>query len=301
MDNFNYALISDFSGYNSARDKTNIKESFLVRGSKNVYKKISGTISSRFGLKRRGTADATVAGVKSSYEWNTSLAKQFPLRVCNSKLQVESSLLDGSTYVWYDLMTSLSLTRFVFDTMWDNVLKKDRLVFVKGDSNMHYWSGGLTKTASATTSTLTKSDTTTTFLQDGFDNTSFSTIGDNTTRFDITNPSGTTFTYTFDGTGTDPSITATTMPVGSYVLISAQNFNAANNGIFVVTASGASNFSVTNASGVAENDKTIGNGFIYKKYTKVFYVGSTLYAYTGGESTTTLTGIVPSVIHHDHP
>ncbi len=294
MDNFEFNLISDFSGYNSSRDKTNIKESFLVHGSKNVYKKLSGTIASRFGLKRRGTSDNTQAGVKSSYEWLTSLGKSLPLRVANGKLQVESSLLNGSTYVWYDLMTGLTKTRFVFDSWWDNALKKDRLLFVKGDNNIHLWGGGVTKVASGAGTTIVKYDATTSWLQDGFDNTSFSTIGDTTTQFDITNPSGTTFRYTYDTTGTDPLISATTVPIGSYILIEAQNFNAANNGLFLVTGVGASYFEVTNAAGVAENNKTIGSGFIYKKFTKVVLIGATPYAYTGGEATDTLTGVVPS-------
>lgn len=81
-----------------------------------------------------------------------------------------------------------------------------------------------------------------------------------TTRFDITNPAGTTFRYTFDGTGTDPGYSATFPNVGDTVVIAGQNFNAGNNGTFLVTASGANYFEVTNAGGVAENDKTIGTG-----------------------------------------
>lgn len=81
-----------------------------------------------------------------------------------------------------------------------------------------------------------------------------------TTQFDITNPAGTTFRYTFDGTGTDPAYTATNPGVGSVVVIAGQNFNAGNNGTFVVTASASNYFEVTNAGGVAENNKTIGTG-----------------------------------------
>lgn len=93
-----------------------------------------------------------------------------------------------------------------------------------------------------------------------------SNIGDSTTRFDITNPSGTTFRYTYDGTGTDPSINATTFPTGSRIQFAAQNFNASNNGTFTVTASGSNYVEVTNASGVAENDKTIGSGYVVKQH-----------------------------------
>lgn len=89
-------------------------------------------------------------------------------------------------------------------------------------------------------------------------------IGGSTTRFDITNTLGTTYRYTFDGTGTDPGISAATFPVGTGVNIQAQNFNGSNTGFFTVTGSGTNYFEVTNSSGVAESDKTIGTGYITK-------------------------------------
>ena len=108
--------------------------------------------------------------------------------------------------------------------------------------------------------------------------------GSSTTRFDITNPSGTTFRYTYDGTGTDPSFSAVNYPVGTAIYFNAQNFNSNNNGSFLVTGSGTNYVEVTNASGVAENDKTIGTGYIYKgvvwtkptglKYVEVELVGA---------------------------
>lgn len=81
--------------------------------------------------------------------------------------------------------------------------------------------------------------------------------GASTTRFDITNPSGNTFRYTWDGTGTNPNITSSNPSVGSLLFIQSPNFNANNNGVFVVTNSGTNFFEVTNASGVAQNDVTL--------------------------------------------
>lgn len=93
------------------------------------------------------------------------------------------------------------------------------------------------------------------------DNSKYS-IGDSTTQFDITNPAGATFRYTYDGTGTDPGITTGTFPVGASVTIQAQNFNASNNGNYTVTGSGANYFEVSNGFGVVESNKTIGTGYI---------------------------------------
>ncbi len=86
-------------------------------------------------------------------------------------------------------------------------------------------------------------------------------IGASTTQFDITK-SVNTVRYTYDGTGTNPGINATSMPVSSTVYINGTNFNAANNGTFTITASGSNYFEITNASGVVESNKTIGSGVI---------------------------------------
>ena len=99
-------------------------------------------------------------------------------------------------------------------------------------------------------------------------------FGSSTTRFDITK-TGDTVRYTWDGTGTDPVINATTCPIGRQLFINGQNFNASNKGAFVVTGSGANYFEIENAGGVAEADKTLGTGaisFAYIKPENLLYV-----------------------------
>ena len=154
ISDFKFNIIKKFAGYNSATDKTNLLPNFLIRGSKNVYKKLSGTIAAREGLKRRGSVDTTTEGVKSSFEWETSTGNTRVLRVANSKLQVESDIVATGTYVWYDILTSLTNTRFVFDTVWDNSVKRDFLVFVRGDDNLFKWSGGMGLISSTTSNTI---------------------------------------------------------------------------------------------------------------------------------------------------
>lgn len=88
-------------------------------------------------------------------------------------------------------------------------------------------------------------------------------ITSSTTRFDIEDQTGDTWRYTYDGTGTDPNISATNPEVNDIVVIAGDNFTAANNGTFTVTGSGANYFEVTNASGVQDLNKTLGStGYI---------------------------------------
>lgn len=121
-------------------------------------------------------------------------------------------------------------------------------------------------------------------------------MGDSTTQFDITNTSGTTYRYTYDGTGTDPSISAANLPVNTIVNIQAQNFASANKGVFIVTASGTNYFEVTNASGTAEINKTIGTGYmlrgvLWTKPTGLKYVVAEVVGGGGGGGGTTTIAI----------
>jgi hypothetical protein len=168
-ENYEFDLVNEFGGYVSSRDKTNLAAQNLIRGSKNVYKSTNGNIKNRCGKKLRGVVDATEDGVVSSFEWKTSLGFERVLRVLQSgKLHVESTLADGLTIVEYDLITGLSETALVFDSWWDPTEKKDRLLMAVGDSTMRHWSGGIARVASGTVDTITKSDTTKSWAQEGF-------------------------------------------------------------------------------------------------------------------------------------
>lgn len=89
----------------------------------------------------------------------------------------------------------------------------------------------------------------------------YAPLGSATSEFTITNPSGTTFRYTWTSVGTDPNLAK--VFVGAVMIIAAQNFSAGNNGTFTVTAVGTNYFEVTNAAGVAEAAKTLGTGTLH--------------------------------------
>lgn len=193
ISDFNFKIIRRFLGYNSGRDETNLDPRFAIRGSQNVYKKQSGTMAIRPGLKRRGTADATISEVKSSFEWEASTGSTKPFRVHGSVLQVESDIITAGIYVWYDLLTGLTNTRFVFDTVWDNTTKRDFFVFVKGDANIHKWSGGIGTIVGTTATTIVL-------------NANAATLGFDTSGSVIIN--GTTYVYTGVTTTTLTGVTA---------------------------------------------------------------------------------------------
>lgn len=295
-----FSLVDSFKwGYRNREDVTNLPPGVLIKGSKNVLTNISDRVQIRQGYQLDGAVSSVAAPVANSFDWLTRGNGSRNVRVggltsAGNDGKLQYRYVDSADAIsWRDLATGLTTVAYNFTTFWNTTESLREMLYVNGTSNIFKWNGATAEVLSATATTITKTGTTT-WLDAGFYAQSLTTIGSSTSQFDITNPAGTTFRYTWDGTGTDPAITATSVPVGSKVLIGAQNFTAGNNGLFTVTGSGTNYFEVTNASGVVESNKTIGTGYIYTNFTKIIVIGGVSYAYTGGENTTTLTGVVPS-------
>lgn len=295
-----YSIVDRFPlGYRNREDVTNLPPGVLIVGSKNVLTNVSERVQIRQGYSLDGAVSAVNGPILASFDWLTRGNGERHMRAGNltsagndGKLQFRYEDSDGDV-TWMDLLTSLTTVSYNFTTFWRTDESLRVALFVNGSSNIYEWNGGVTEVSGSTASTLVKTGDT--WLDSGFNNQTLATIGDTSTQFDITNPAGTTFRYTFDGTGTNPTITAATVPAGQYILIGAQNFSAANNGLFVVTGSGTNYFEVTNASGVVESNKTIGSGFIYTNFKNVLKINGVTYGYTGGVATNTLTGVTPTV------
>lgn len=148
VDNFDFLLFGQgtkapFRGYVSSIDPTTAGVGVLIGGSQNTYLSLLGTVQNRPGLKRRGPADATAAGVVRSDEWETSLGITRVLRAVNGKLQVEFD--SGSGIGYYDLLTGLTDDQldFSFAPWYSETLQKDVLIFVNGEQELNQWGGGV--------------------------------------------------------------------------------------------------------------------------------------------------------------
>lgn len=285
--------------YRNREDVTNLPAGVLIVGSKNVLSNVSERIQIRQGYELDGATSDVASAILASFDWLTRGNAEKHLRagfltsaLNDGKLQYRYVDSAGAV-TWRDLLTGLSSVSYNFAKFWNTSENLREVLFVNGAAQIQSWNGATAEVSSSTASTLTKTGTAS-WSDAGFNNQTLATIGSTTTQFDISNPSGTTFRYTYDSTGTDPVISAATVPIGSYILLGAQNFAAANNGLFVVTGQGTNYFEVTNAAGVVESNKTIGSGYIYAKFINVFIANSVAYGYTGGVATTTLTGITPS-------
>ncbi len=141
-------MVTSWGGYVSSVDRTNIAPNVLVRGSQNMYKKLSGNMSVRPGQKRQGLANAITSACSSEYVWNTSWGATFTLVVSDETLWVVSNEL------WYPLVESLNETRWVFDAWWDDGEKQQVLLMVHGTDAIEMWQGGFGFISSTTSNTI---------------------------------------------------------------------------------------------------------------------------------------------------
>lgn len=182
----------------------------------------------------------TIYGTMQAGSGGTQLFNYVKVDGTNKLIAITGTDLQGATgTTWANIDTS----EFTAGKQASEANFLDRLYLATDDKNLVYTDG-----SSVLDFTLVSQGNT-------------YTLGDSTTQFDITNPAGTTWRYTYDGTGTDPLL-STYITVGDTVVIAAQNFNANNNETATVTAVTSTYFEITSAAGTAETNKTIGTGSI---------------------------------------
>jgi len=189
--NFEFKITDQWGGYNSANDRTNLPPNIITPPSLNVYKKLNGNWGNRPGQKRIGAANSTASAVSSEFVWNTSWGATYILAVADSKLWV---IADN---IWYQLLGSLTKTRYVFDKWWNDTDKKDECLFVNGTDDMFMWAGGFGLVAGTTANTIVLDRT---IVASVLPSASGTVIGNGTT-YTYTGSAGSTLT----GVTPDPS------------------------------------------------------------------------------------------------
>ena len=192
MKNFKLQNTREYKGYRNKEDVTNLDGLFTVSGSQNVLSTDQGWLGTRKGYTLFGAADGSVLepGL-NEVVWKTARGDEIILRHRNDASTTGTiEFYHSDIEEFTELANGLGTTKFQADSYWDTTEEQDALLFVVGNANIYYWSGGVTTFASATANTITKEGTTT-WLQEGF-------ITEGTTQVTI---GGTVYTYT-GGEGT---------------------------------------------------------------------------------------------------
>lgn len=262
------------AGYVDKEDDSLLDIFALVRGSFNTLVNDEGKIVSRKGLERVGAAGTSPQGVSNSYTWETSTNLEIPMRFIFDKVQV---LRDG---VWRDVGSGYKQdVNFRCRPWWDRAEIKDKLLMVNGTTFVHSWTGGMAELASWTSTTVTKkfakqSSPTNNFVFSAVNKTLTQTDTDFLTLgFAVGQTVRITGTTNNNGLFTIKTVTSTVITFSSSAIITNETI-ATTNAIIGVLG---------RETWAAERFATTG--------TKQINIGGTVFTYTGGENTPTLTGV----------
>ncbi len=271
----NIKIISQYKSYVNKPEITNLSPQFLVKGSKNVLIDYANRIISRNGYTLYGSAaSANSTGIKSSYEWDTSTVRQYPIRVWGKYLQ----FYWNST--WNTLVSTLPTPYLEFAKVFDNTEKIDMLLYVLGDTNIYKWSGGAAKIASSTGTTITKqgvltSKTTIAFVA-GTPGTVAATITDSANGFVTAGFAAGDTLYVTGSTNNSRNFTIGSVTAGTITLIMTDTL-----------VSEAAGTSITMHNG----EPTWASSRFLLTGTNTLIYNGVEYTYTGGATTDTLTGL----------
>lgn len=268
-----YAEKLNVEGYRSRGEITNVPSVYLVNGSHDCIIVDKEKVASRKGYKLLGSAKTKNKGHNGSYDWETN--RNF---VRSVRVNTAGDLDAYYNSAWYSLATFTAGSRLEFAPWWDATEEIDELLFVDNETDAVYmWSGGIAEIAKSTATTLSLkgylADTTIAFNDNGA---SADTITDSNSNFlnngfavdDVITISGSTSN---DGTYTIASVTA-----GTITLYPDDSLTTESAGDSVIIKK-------PNATWAEQGFLTAG--------TRKVRIGTTEYAYTGGETTGTLTGL----------
>lgn len=273
-----------FNGYRAREDITMLPPGILVRGSHDVLTNTAQRVGIRKGYSLYGqAASGANEPILSAYDWTKIANNDRHVRSHGTVLEFPFSVTTGmtTTTTWENLASGFANANFNYTTFFDPVELTTLMLFVNGTSNIYEWSGGITTYASATATTLTKQGTTT-WAEEGFY--TQGNINATTISFVNSNPD----TILDSGNG---FVTAG-FRAGQQIRVSGA-VNAGNNGVKSIASvtDGVITLSATDTL-TAEG---AGASITINAIRQVQLNGVT-YTYTGGESTTTLTGVSPAPV-----
>lgn len=285
MNEESYKTTIGFKSYVSKPEITALDPRYLVKGTKNMLIDYAQRVISRNGYTIFGASgSSTGTKIISSFDWDTSTGRQFPIRVWGNTIDFYWN------NTWNTLKTGLSSADFQFAKIWDNTEKIDVLLGVNGETNTQKWSGGATKVASSTGITLTKqgvltAKTTIAFVA-GTPGSVAATITDSANGFVTAGFAAGDILHVTGSTANNRNFTIGSVTAGVITLIMSETL-----------VSEASGSAITLHNG----EPTWASARFLTTGTRKVNIAGTEYAYTGGEATDTLTGLVgvPAVVAGD--
>lgn len=269
-----FKVTKGFKSYVSKPEITDLDPRFLVRGSKNMIIDYANRVISRNGYTLYNQANTGQGGIKSGYLWETSTGGIFDIRVFDTTMEFD---WDG---LYRPLKNDLYSSAVMFTKVFDTVEKIDQLVFVTGEQKFYTWSGGVSEVSESTATTVKKRGVITASTAISFDagipGTVSPTITDSLARFVTEGFAAGQTIYVTGSAANSRVFTVGSVTAGTITLIMPD-----------VLATEAAGPAIT----VHNGEPTWARARFLTTGTREIEYNGTRYAYTGGESTDTLTGL----------
>ena len=268
-----YVEVINPQGYLNNREITNLDGLYLVKGSRDCVIVNKEKVSSRKGYEVMGGAKTKNKGYKDSYDWETSSNVTRSVR-----LNVDGELEVFYAGVWTTIKTYTAGTRANFAPWWDGTTELlDLLLFTIQTDGIQMWSGGAAKVGSATSTTLT--------IQ-GYKAATTIAFNENTSDNDTITDSGNGFLNAGFAVGDVITISGSGSNDGTYTIkaVTAGVITLADTDDLATEAAGAS-VVITRPGATWAESRFLTAG------TRKVVIAGVEYAYTGGETTATLTGL----------
>ncbi len=281
-----YSIINSFNGYRNREDATNLDPSIMVHGSFNVLTNLSDRLSVRKGYTKFGQSYTSTDGVLGSYDL-LDIPFSIPerhLKTWDTNIELLWQGFDGtSNPVWNNIKSNTTSARYNFTNFWDGDFQTQWIIGVNGTSKVFAWNTAMAGYATSTANTITKQGTTT-WEQEGFD---IPAVYTKTVTFAAASLPASGATINFPAfTVTDNFITAGFRPGQSIVVTGT----ASNDGTYLI-ATVTADFITIAANQDFVNEAGISATLTF---TPELLINGTVYKYTGGTNTTTLTGVSPA-------
>lgn len=260
--------------YTNNGDVTTLPDNVLVQGSINCVIEDKEKVSSRKGYTLVGQVKTKNKSIKSSFDWETNRNSTRSIR-----LNTDGELELYFNKNWTLLKKLKTGVRCNFTPWWSNTELIDMLLFTDETANVNMWSGGVTQVASATATTISIK---------GYLTGITIAFNDNGVNPDTITDSGNGFLTSGFEVGDPIIISGSTSNDGTYKI------SALTAGVATLYPDDTLTNEVAGATVVATNSVQAtwaDKGFL-KNGTRSVVVGGVEYAYTGGETTGILTGLV---------
>lgn len=272
-DNFN--TTQKFQSYVSKPEITALAPNFLVKGSKNVLIDYANRVISRNGYKLYNQKNTGGGPVRGSFEWTNTIGNTFSLRSYDRNLEFD---WNG---VYNNLMNTLTSPYLEFTEVNDFNEQQKVLLWVQGTAAYYRWSGGVTKIRSATATTLQKQGVITSALTIAFNagtpGTIAPTITDSAGNFLNAGFAAGDIITVIGSTNNSYDFTIASVTAGTITLIMNNVITTEPTGQTITVHNGYPTWKSAQFF-----SQISGRAILYK---------GTIYTYTGGEGTDTLTGL----------